>query len=79
MQLDEQVRRLVQDLGTDFYGVADLSRACDFVLNQGGPAAASYPRVISAGIVLQHAIVDLFPGERRGRWRLNTNTMPMMF
>lgn len=67
MQLDEQVRCLAQDLGTDFYGVADLSLAHDFVLNQGGPDAAGYSRAISIGIVLQHDIVDRLPRrEERG-------------
>ncbi len=61
MKLDEQVRCLAQDLGTDFYGIADLSLAHDFVLNQGGSDAASYPRAISIGIVLLHAIVDQLP------------------
>jgi epoxyqueuosine reductase len=61
MQLDEHVRCLAQDLGADFYGVADLSQAHDFVLNQGGQDAASYPRAISIGVVLQHAIVDQLP------------------
>ncbi|HUI39509.1 MAG TPA: 4Fe-4S double cluster binding domain-containing protein [Methanothrix sp.] len=61
MQLDEQMRSLAQDLGADFYGIADLSQARDFVLNQGGPDAASYPRAISIGIVLQHTIVNKLP------------------
>ena len=61
MQLDEQVRSLAQDLGADIYGIADLSLAHDFILNQGGADAASYPKAVSIGIVLQHAIVDQLP------------------
>ena len=66
MQLDGQLRRLAQDMGTDFYGIADLSPAYDFVLNQVGPDVASYPRAISIGIALLHSIVDQLP-RRDGR------------
>lgn len=61
MQLDEQVRGLAEDLGSDFFGVADLAPAHGFILEQGGQEMASYPRAISIGIALLHTIVDQLP------------------
>ena len=78
MQLDERVRCLAQDLGTDFYGIADLSLAHDFILNQGGPDAASYPGPYLWELCCSMPSLTSFPGERRGQWRLSTDTMPMM-
>jgi len=61
MELDVEVRKLVQAMGADFYGVADLSPAHGAILAQGGPAIAQFPRSVSIGIALMHAIVDQLP------------------
>lgn len=45
-------------MGTSFYGIADLSPAEAMIRAQGGETIASYPRAISIGITLQHSLVD---------------------
>ena len=45
----------------DFLGVADLAVAQDFIKEQGGDAVAGFPKAISIGITLPHAIVDQLP------------------
>lgn len=61
MDLDTQTKDLAERLGADFFGVADLSPAHDFILAQGGPMVAGYPRAVSMGIALPHSIVDQLP------------------
>jgi epoxyqueuosine reductase QueG len=61
MDLSQRIKELAETWGADFYGVADLSPAHDAILGQGGPVIAAYPRAISVGIVLVHAIVDQLP------------------
>ena len=61
MDLDNRVRDFVLSLDTDYFGVADLSSAHEFIRNQGGNAVARYPRAIVAGMVLQDSIVNLLP------------------
>jgi hypothetical protein len=43
MQLDARIHAIAEDLGADFYGVADLAPALDFILWQG------WKRAIRAG------------------------------
>ncbi|MFA5073086.1 MAG: 4Fe-4S double cluster binding domain-containing protein [Nitrospirota bacterium] len=59
--MNHKIKKLVETGGADFYGVADLSPAYDAILEQGGPTIAAYPRAISVGIALPHAIVDQLP------------------
>jgi epoxyqueuosine reductase len=47
--------------GADFYGVADLSSAQNFIKKQGNNAVGSYPRAISLGIRLMDSILDQLP------------------
>ncbi len=61
MKLDDKVRGWAEDMGADFFGVADLSPAHEAILEQSGPAVAGFPWAISIGIVLPHAIVDQLP------------------
>jgi epoxyqueuosine reductase len=61
MELDNRVRELADEMGVSFFGVADLSPAYEFILDQGGPMVAGYPRAICVGIVLSHGIVDRLP------------------
>lgn len=61
MQLDNSLGNLAVELGTDFFGVADLSPARYFIISQGGQEVGSYPKAVSIGIVLLNPIVDLFP------------------
>lgn len=66
MQLDESLKIFAIAHGTDFYGVADLTKARDAISDQGGPDIAGYPRAISIGVRLMDPIVDRLPqrGER---------------
>lgn len=61
MDMNHRIKEITETWGADFFGVADLSLAHDAILAQGGPALAAYPRAISIGIVLPHAIVDQLP------------------
>lgn len=61
MLLDERIDEFTRELGVDFYGVADLTSALDFIQNQGGSEIAEFPRAISIGIRLMDSIVDQLP------------------
>jgi epoxyqueuosine reductase len=61
MRLDNIIMRQAEDLGADFFGIADLSTAHQFVLEQGGPVIAEYPKAISVGVTLLDSIVNQLP------------------
>ena len=61
MEIDGKLEALASSMGTDFFGVADLSPAREAILDQGGAVVADFPRGISVGIGLFHAIVDQLP------------------
>ena len=61
--MDEQIRSLAHTLGVDYFGVADLSSAHDFILAQGGGRVAKYPRAVTIGMRLQDSLVDLLPDD----------------
>jgi epoxyqueuosine reductase len=61
MDLDTQLRILALSLGADYFGIADLSSAHDFILAQGGDRVARYPIAVVIGIGLQDSLVDLLP------------------
>lgn len=63
MDLDAHIRTLAHSLDADYFGVADLSSAHDFILAQGGERVARYPRAIAIGMVLQDTIVNLLPDD----------------
>lgn len=60
-ELSTALRALAEELGADFFGVADLGPARAAVVEQGGEALAAFPRAVSVGIALPHAIVDQVP------------------
>ena len=60
-ELDSAVRAYAGELEADFFGVADLAPAHEFILAQGGPEVARFPRAISLGIALLDSIVDQLP------------------
>ena len=66
MDLDAQLRTLALSLGADYFGVADLSSAHDFILEHGGERVARYPRAVSIGMVLQDSLVELLPDKDPG-------------
>lgn len=59
--LDQILREMSFAEGADFYGVAELSSAHDFIKQQGGEEVASYPFAISLGIKIINNIVDQLP------------------
>ncbi len=61
MDLYSTIRDLTFSAHCDFLGVADLSHARAFVDEQGGDIVAGFPRAVSIGLALPHAIVDLLP------------------
>ena len=48
-------------LGTDCFGIADLSPGGELVLEQGGEMIAQFHRAISVGVAMPSAIVDQLP------------------
>jgi len=56
-----RMKELALSLDVDYYGVADLTPAGDFIRAQGGERVARYPRAIVVGMALQDSIVDLLP------------------
>ena len=63
MDLNTNLRTLALSFGADYFGVADLSSAHDFILTQGGERVARYPGAVTMGIVLQDSLVDLLPDD----------------
>ena len=61
MVLKNELHDAAFQWGADYFGVADLSVAHDAILEQGGPEIAAYPRSISIGIALLHAVVNQLP------------------
>lgn len=59
--MNARLEELTGALGVDFFGVADLLAAHRVVLAQGGPLVSEFPRAVSIGIVLFHAVVDQLP------------------
>jgi epoxyqueuosine reductase len=61
VSFNKEIRDSAQRWGADFFGVADLSPAQSFILEQGGPNIAHYERAIALGIALPHSVVDRLP------------------
>ena len=59
--LDERLDEFARELGADFFGVADITPAEEFIKNQGGDLVSGYPRAVSLGIILLNTIVDQLP------------------
>ncbi len=56
--LNLELRDMVEGLGLDLLGVADLTSASGFIRAQGGEHLASYPLAVSLGMRLIDAVVD---------------------
>jgi len=66
MYLAEELRTRALWHGADYYGIADIAPAREYIRAQGGGRVARYPRAVVMGIVLQDSLVDLLP-EREDR------------
>ena len=58
IELKTQLRQQAMALGADFFGVADLTPAKDWIQEQGGAMMAEYPRSLTIGVRMPSAIVD---------------------
>lgn len=56
--LNERFREQALTLGADFFGVADLAPAREFIAARGGEMVAQFPRAASIGVMMPQAIVD---------------------
>ncbi|NMB77687.1 MAG: epoxyqueuosine reductase, partial [Methanomicrobiales archaeon] len=63
--LARNLRILGESLGTDYFGIADLTPVRDFIRSQGGDRAARYPRSVVMGIRLQDSMVDMLADQDR--------------
>src|SRR5512138_1518259 len=61
MDIYKKIAAATTAAGCDFLGVADLAPARDFIREQGGEVVASFPKAVSIGIALSHAVVDQLP------------------
>jgi len=61
MQLDAKIRAMRRIWVQDFFGVADLAPAHDFISCRRRINLAQYPKAISIGIALLNTIVEHFP------------------
>jgi epoxyqueuosine reductase len=61
MTLDNRIRNAAAGLGADYFGVADLIPARNFIRMMGGEQIARFPAGISLGIRLLDSLVDLLP------------------
>ena len=62
--MEDRLRDKALALGADYFGVADLSLAREFVEEQGGEMVAQFPRAVSIGVAMPSAIVDQLPRHR---------------
>ena len=56
--LQNLVREEALTLGADFFGVADLAPAREFIAERGGEMVAQFPRAVSIGVIMPQMIVD---------------------
>jgi len=55
----DELESMARDQGADYFGIADLSPAHDFIEDQGGSIAAGFPRAISIGMRLFDGLVEM--------------------
>jgi len=61
MDLSQKIQNMAKEQGITHFGVANLSVAHNFILEQGGSVVAEFPNSVSLGIRLPQAIVDQLP------------------
>lgn len=61
MGLFEDLKDITVRQGIDYLGIADTTLAADAIREQGGDVVAAFPRAVSMGIILPHAVVDQLP------------------
>ena len=58
MDLKETMEKKARENGASFFGVADLTPATEFIVQQGGHFLSKYPLAISIGYRLLDGVVD---------------------
>ncbi|OGN96225.1 MAG: hypothetical protein A2Z77_08470 [Chloroflexi bacterium RBG_13_51_36] len=53
-----KLESLAKDMGTTYFGIADLAPARQYISDQGGEFLAQFPRALSHGFILADGIVD---------------------
>ncbi|MEZ5334250.1 MAG: hypothetical protein R2741_02900 [Methanolobus sp.] len=71
MSLQDELNRIALENGVKYFGVADLSDATNFIVDQGGSDLSEYPYAISIGIRLMDPIVDKIPHRKEKSALLN--------
>jgi epoxyqueuosine reductase len=61
MSLADRIWSISEQHGSDYWGVADLTNAQEYILRQGGERVARYPRAVVIGMVLVDTYVNLLP------------------
>jgi epoxyqueuosine reductase len=56
--LKDELKRLSKKEGADLFGVADLSVARDFIVQQGGELMGSFPRAVSLGMRISDTVLE---------------------
>jgi len=82
-RLHRRLEVLAYENGADFFGVADLKPAREFMVNQGGDIVGDFPLGISLGMRISDSIVDTHsPDEKHGLslywWHVYNIITPML-
>lgn len=56
MVIETVLGQIARGGGADYFGVADLTPARDFIREQGGDLPASFPRAVAVGVALPHGL-----------------------
>jgi hypothetical protein len=71
MEHKAKLKKLTEELGADYFGVAHLSPAQEAIEKLWEKEAAQYPRAISFGIALPHDIVNQQPKGKMTQGKLD--------
>ena len=71
MELRSKLKKLAEELGADFFGIASLSSAQDMIEKLWEKETARFPRAISFGIALPHDVVNQQPNRFSSNVALN--------
>ena len=73
MELKAKLKKLAEELGADFFGIANLLPAQEAIEKLWEKVTAQFPRAISFGIALPHDIVNQQPNRFSSNVALNYN------
>ena len=73
MELKAKLKKMAEELGADFFGIANLSPVQEVIEKLWEKITAQFPRAISFGIALPHDIVNQQPNRFSSNVALNYN------